>query len=687
MPEQHIEAKEEIVKVGNYSPQEEELKVWNKYQARKKELIDSRKNISGQNIDEMMRRFDKNYFNREADIPASELDPDQKPLSINNAFGKVQAALSILLDRNPKIVLNENLAKYSANRELIRGLAETSWKNTNSLGQFKLSVFNAAKRGWFAGRTFNRKLIHEARFGKEIDAKGRIAYETQMVTKMDDIAYMNLDNHNVWFDEQARPEDMFSIRDAMHREVWFIDDVRRMFPEKDFPNMKYVTEGGDIAERIDGDATSSDNIGSSSKENKKGMTELYFYENQYDDWFIVEINGVMVIWEPLPQNHKRLSYACGYWNLRSAETIYGIGIVEEMERDETLIDRILNMTMRQLLISINPPGFYTGPEDLESENIKIKPGVFRKTLDPKNIQWLQVPPADMDRTFGVAIPWLESKEEQKTGITKRLEGEEVKADNTAFEIGVSREASLKRLRLPLKSFQYALDWEFRNRIDLIKQTYSDFQVQHLANQEDIFKYLDEVKADPDFYFIENEGVAGEERFYVKKFKEVGLNLEQTEKGVFVESDKNSFFKIKPQYLAWEGDVTVDMNSLLVQSEELERADTLRLANLLLPLFLQPIEIALKPAKQLLISFNKDPKKWLPQAWLNELEGKPKPEQIEQKGQIPPDVQAMMDRNNPQGQQGAMKAETVVPEKTLTNPNIIQRISGAVRGFQKPQPNL
>jgi hypothetical protein len=56
------------------------------------------------------------------------------------------------------------------------------------------------------------------------------------------------------------------------------------------------------------------------------MTEIFFYENQYDDWFIVEINGVMVAWEPLPQNSKRLSGLWGYWNLRSAETIYGVDV-------------------------------------------------------------------------------------------------------------------------------------------------------------------------------------------------------------------------------------------------------------------------------------------------------------------------------------------------------------------------
>ena len=46
---------------------------------------------------------------------------------------------------------------------------------------------------------------------------------------------------------------------------------------------------------------------------------------------------------------------------------YGVGIVEMMEKDEQLIDRINNLTLRQLLITIAPPGFYDGPEDPDNE--------------------------------------------------------------------------------------------------------------------------------------------------------------------------------------------------------------------------------------------------------------------------------------------------------------------------------
>jgi len=668
--------------IKGYYPIGDELKVFNQYNRRKIELLASRKNINGVDIDELTRRMDKQYFNRDADIPASELDPDQSPIAVNNAFGKVQSALGILIDRNPDISLEEHNPKYSANRELIKGLAQSSWRNTNSLGQLKLSIFNCAKRGWFVGRTYYRSLKHDARFletVKENDKGEKIMkYKTKEITKVDDIAYMNLNNSNVWLDEQTVPEDFYSTRDWTWREVMHIDDVKKMFPEKEYPNIKHVLSGGNTQETIEG--SSQKNTGSSGKSNepketKKGMTEVFFYENQYDDWFIVEINGVMVVWEPLPQNSKRLSCTYGYWNLRNAETIYGIGIPEMMERDESMLDRISNMSMRQLLLTISPPGFYTGTEDPEDENLKYKAGVLRRTLDPKNITFLNIPEGNQHAQEWQQ--WIETKEDQRTGINKSLEGEDTQGKGTAFEVGVNREAGLKRLRIPLKSIQHALDWEFRNRIDLIKQTYSDFQVEQITDPEDIMNYLEEVEGDPDYYHIENEGDGGKEQFFKKDFREVQMNVEQDEKGNFVETEDKSFFKIKPDFLQFEGDVVVDVQSILVQSDELEKSDTLRMSNIVIPLVSEgdPTKVG-RAVKQLLMAFNKDPNKWLPNEWLKVMNEQGKIAGLKE--------EAEGGGEGGQASDLAVKPETVVPQGEVAGkPSLGGRFASAFDAFKNP----
>jgi len=611
--------KKEKEVVAGYNPTGDEQEVFDNFIDRKQELLKSRKSVYGIDIDEQMRRFDNDYFNRVADIPPSELDPNQQPVAINNAFGKMQTALSILMVNNPDYLMDESEEKYSANRELMKALMKKSWKRSGSFYQFLLMTFNTAKRGWGVGRTYHRFIQNEARFLSGYNEKGKPQYETRKVTKMDEIGLLALDNLNTWIDEETRPYDFFSTRDWMWREVWSISKVKETFPEKEYPNMKYVSEGGNTDETIEGDTTIGGSSTNASKSQKKGMTELFFYENQYRDEFIVEVNGIMVVWEPLPQDHKRLSLALiPGWNLRGADTIYNIGIIEEMEVNELLIDRILNMTLRQLLLSIAPMGFYSGTEDMENENMRIEAGVLKRMLNPNDINFLKIPGPG---TEGMSmVEWLENHEDSDTGITKTLEGDiaNFKASDKVYAMSASREASLKRLSLPLKSMQYCLDWESRNRSDLIKQVYSVFDVEHIANESDILAYLAEVKKDPTFYFIENEGVKGEEKFYKNKFKESKLNIEQDESGKFIESENEKFFKIKPERLSWEGDIWVDIDKILISSEELEKLDTIRMTNILTPLLQQDPRVIGKTVKQILLAFNKDPKKWLPNEWLVEL---------------------------------------------------------------------
>lgn len=646
-----------------WNPLGEELKVWSQFKLRKEALKSSRFNVYGLNIDAEMRRWDKKYFRKMADIPPSELDANQRPLAINQAFGKVQTALGILIDADPNYIMESDNPKYDKTKYFLKALAEKSWRNTNSLGQFKLSVFNSARRGWFAGRTFNRQLFHDARYLKSISDSGKRAYETRLVTKLDDIAYMNLSNYNVWLDEQTRPEDFFSTRDNMWREVWYIDDVKRTFPKDKFPNIQYVRPGGDTRENIQGVFTrnaANNKTGISPLASKKGMTEMFFYENQYSDQFIIEANGVMIVAEPLPQNNKRLSVSYGQWHFRGDDTIYGLGIIEEMENNEELADRIINMDMRQLLATISPMGFYSGTEDFEDENIRVSPGILRRTMNPKDVTWLQIPQGNNAGLEKVA--WLSDKQNQTTGITPIIEGGQPDPTGqvTAFQVGVQRESALKRLALPLKSLQYALKNEFDNRIALIQQVYSDFSVEHLQSDKEIFEYLDEVNQDPEFFFIEGEGTA-DEKFYAKKYRTANLNVEKTDDGSYIESENSKFFHIKPEMLAFSGFTSVDETSLLTGSKALDQADTLRMVNMLVPLLAGPMEANAKPAKQMVVAFDRQPKDWLPQPWLDFLDGKNN-QQVQGQAAV---MQAGADGGGaPAGSTKTIGADTMIPSNQL-----------------------
>ena len=139
-----------------------------------------------------------------------------------------------------------------------------------------------------------------------------------------------------------------------------------------------------------------------------------------------------------------------------------------------------------------------------------------------------------------------------------------------------------------------------------------------------------------------------------------MQVDQDDEGNFIESDEKKFFKIKPEMLHFEGDVVVDSSSILVQSEELEKADTLRMVNILVPLLQQSDpKVVGRSVKQLLVAFNKDPKQWLPDEWLQTIDSQGKIGS----GQAPARQPGQPGQDQGQaGQNGEL--DTVVPEQEV-----------------------
>jgi hypothetical protein len=95
----------------------------------------------------------------------------------------------------------------------------------------------------------------------------------------------------------------------------------------------------------------------------------------------------------------------------------------------------------------------------------------------------------------------------------------------------------------------------------------------------------------------------------------------------------------------------------------------------MPIFQLGPEIGKKPAEQLLQAHNKDPKKWLPDAWLN-------PPQQEQKPNLPPALAALQDRNKATPDAGGgspiAPSSSAPQSQTLVPPGAVD--SGTPRGM-------
>ena len=633
MPEDKKPAIKKFDKTKNLSA--EELKFYDFVTNRISELKESRKEKQfNVQIEKIWEDADKDYaphrLNPERGKRAIAVDEDkgwrgqmitlgksnwQSDLAQSNPFVKIQVALSILIDQNPEGVFMAASKKFKATTVLIQQLYKRSWEIAKSKQQLKLYIFNLVKYGWAVGRTYPLKLTRKIRVPIEYneDNPSETKYEEKEVVEFNDIMRENLDPWNVWIDDMAKPNDQFSTRDWCWRKIYAFDSATEVFGK--YKNWKYVTPGGITTAKLD-------ERGETHKKFKETeLIEVYFYENKLKDLFMVIANNIPVIIEPLPvadtKGIKKLSCWYAYWNLRHAECLYGIGIYEAIRYDSAALDRVRNMTLDQLVLSIYKMFFYQGTQSvMETGDITIVPGVGKQVLNPKDINWLQIPGPGKEAWLGLDI--LKRDLDEASGITDPLMG--VIVGKTAFEVAQAKETALKRLKTPLENVTDSLDNEAYITISLIQLLYSVPETYSISDSNLIDQYLNEIQSDPELYERTEEiGENGEvnKNFTAKVFREFPLNIEEDEDSNLIETKETAFFRIKPRFLKWEGIINVKSQSVLSPSKQIDKALTQDMYNILIPLLVQPPQIYSKIAKDIVKLYDKDPKDILPDFWLDE----------------------------------------------------------------------
>jgi hypothetical protein len=372
---------------------------------------------------------------------------------------------------------------------------------------------------------------------------------------------------------------------------------------------------------------------------------------------------------PLPiedyKGNKKLSLWQAFWTLRHAESIYGIGLYEAIRYEHALIDRFRNMTIDQLTLSINKMFFYQGTQNLtDTGEITIRPGVGKQILNPKDIQWMEVPGPGKDAFEGLKM--LRNDAQEASGITDTLVGEVT--GKTAFEIAQAKEAALKRLKTPLDNLLDALQQDRYITVALMQLIHSIPEVRAMTDPDMIDRYLQEIQGDSELY---NSSEAG---FEALLFPEFSLNVEEGSDGKLIETEQTKFLRVKPRFLSWEGILNIKPQSVLSPSKQVEKALELEMWNILIPLLAQPPELYLKAAKSIVQLYDKDPKDILPVSWL-QLE---EPQQ-EESLIVPADQGGgALPSGPPEQQVQSFERPQVEAEKFTTSPLIPQEPRGIAR---------
>jgi len=532
--------------------------------------------------------WERNFRANKRMLQSSDWQSDNADLTV---FQKVHIALSVLGDQNPR-------ASFKTNRRDFKALAPFrsavyNWSLNQEDFKFKLKRFihNQAKYGVAFACT--KPLIKNRDVDDlvAIDEKGNETYETRRTQDFKGPWFKPLRNWQVYWDDAAEVYDRFSMRDWAYYEQYSKSQLKVLYPALDLTKLS-----GESTQEEDG------------KENKrKDLYKLFYYEDYVNDLMCLISNDKVLDAFPLPNDQHRLTLNYGAWFLRDDVRIDGIGIPEVLAQDQNLYNKINNMTVDQLVLSIYKTYFYDGTNE-EDGVLTLQPGRGQQVLDPQKMRWLEVPTNNVEANQ--KLTKLQESMDANT-FNKTLGGEAL-TGKTAYEVEQIKNSSLRRLASPMDGLKYALTTDAHNRMDILHSILKNSEVETITDPIRVEAALAVYKNNPEIFKWDEENAV----VYRYKYPEVRLPLQK--KGTeFVKSRDDNFFLLTPEGVRNEGDIEIDVRDTLLPSVELEKTQLLELSNMLIPLLAGDPATNKKPAMMLLDKANQDPNDWLPDAWLSE----------------------------------------------------------------------
>ena len=634
-----------------YEPNADERVVQKYVKDRVSDMIDFRKGLG---LEQRWREADEEYIPHELDFGTTrkrfETDQDsglrsrmvpvgdatqqwRNAASAPTLLAKIQTAVSIIIDQQPEAELVALLKKYSATTELAYALWKRNWQISDAKEKLKLVVFDLIKYGWKPQRTYPRKVQYDKNVLTYIDVENpdNNRFESKNLVWYNDIDRQPLNVYRTWIDELATPYDQYS-RNEVYYELDFSYDAAEI-EYSQYNNFKYVKHDS-FFERTDAPKKNNRNEMDKQQRKRKDVVTMGFFESRHKDLYVIKAvkDDIIIYMGPLPNDDGYVSVTDTMWIMRKSDSPYGISLWEIIRQDKQLYDKMKNMTMDQLVLSIMKFGFFTGTNPAVSDGmIQIVPGQARQLTTSSGsakdaVSWMEIPGPGKDSWTGLEY---QSKEmDTNSGIVPTLEGEVT--GKTLGEILHAKEAALKRIKVPVENIAWLVEQDAYLTLSWMSQVYATPTVEEFASVGEVqdFNKENQINHMALFGTVQPDGsIQGP--FEAHYLPQLALHLEDSD-GQLVKSKDSKFYQvgtdIKPNQLRWQGIFKVLPRSIVDASQTLIKAMKMEIFNMLVPLLGQPKELAAKPAAQILKVNEEDPADWLPDDWIDFLKNGPQPAQ-------------------------------------------------------------
>lgn len=550
-------------------------------------------------------------------------------------LAKIQTAISIIIDQQPEAELVALERKYMATTDLAYALWKRNWSITDAKEKLKIYVFNLIKYGWAPQRTYPRKVVFPKRVLVEVDPENpeNNKYEDKEVEWFNDVDRQPTDPFRTWIDELSMPYDPLSTNESYFELDYSYDQFMTEFgiyPEsKTVPRNSQMTRPQEESKtRIGGTIRAETK---SDPKDRQDIVTVGFFESRLKDLFVIYIPkwNIPIYLGPQPNDEGYLSVSHSLYILRSAKLPYGISLWEIIRQNKALYDKMKNMTMDQLVLSIMKFGFYSGTNpNLGDGKIEIIPGQARQltsSTGKPEINWMEIPGPGDEAWKGLEA--VADMMDDESGISPTLEGDIT--GKTLGEILHAKEASLKRLKIPVENIAWAIEQDAYISLSWMSQLYSIPVVQEFANEAEMQAFEKENEMTHDQLFAKNDENGTQVGIKATYLPQLALHLEDRE-GKLIQGKQSKFFQvgtgqghIQPRQLRWKGIFKVLPRSIIDSSETLVKASKMEVFNIIMPLIGSPLpnamQIYAKPVAQILKINEEDEEDWLPDSWIQYLQ--------------------------------------------------------------------
>ena len=536
-------------------------------------------------------------------------------LKLPMTFSIVETALSEMIDQSPgwRYLPREDGDIYNADK--LEKITQYTWEKGNGGVELISFMKDALIYGTSIGEEYYRQdqVFKKEMADFDLEKFKPTDWKKTRETGYDDCYFESIPIWDFYIDPRATSFD--NAMDCLKKVRTSKDDF--LFRYRRYPNAKKVVSGGATELYVSKWFDPTEVFG-------EDEVECWHYYNRQKDLYLVIANGILLTPpdNPNPYKHKDFPFIRGV-DVILPHSFYGMGEPKVVECLDDELNTLRNMRLDTAHLNINTSFIVDDRLEMDDSDFVSRPhGVYRGPVG----SIAPVPNKPINSEAYKEEELLKDDFIRATGIDPRLQSLGGKGD-TATEVSILKEASLKRVRMKLRLLEkIALHRLARLRISNIKQFYSIPRVTRII------------------------GANGEPQ-EIQQFKSYGYNDEQT--GMYKTE------QTLPEDLTGEYDIIVVPGSTLPISKAMEAQKSVNLFDRLKG---HPDVNQRKLAEDLIRVHDKEPKD------LMTAPGEP-PLGVGQSQQMPlPGTPGQQKGFNQQ----TLKAENVMPQKIMGNtPNLNQ----------------